>query len=133
MKYYMTTKNNRNNLWSPFSIFDDMFATGNVTPKRMHTDIVEKENQYVMSIELAGYNKDDIKLDYDNGYLTVSASRDAKEEENYIVRESHSTASRSYYVGDIDLASVKASYTNGVLQVTLPKEEVKKSTSITIE
>ncbi len=133
MKYYMTT-NRRNNYMTPVSLFDSFFGDKffGTSAKTMHTDIVDKGDNYDMLIEMAGYDKSKIALDYADGYLTVSATRDTDTE--YLRRESHTSCSRSYYVGDLQESQLKAKYDNGVLTVTLPKEQAtKKSTTITID
>ncbi len=135
MKYYMTT-NKRNNYMAPISLFDsffgDKFFGAGTNSRTMHTDIIDKGDNYSMLIEMPGYDKKNIALDYDNGYLTVSATRDSDAE--YLRRESYTSCSRSYYVGDLVESQLKAKYDNGVLIVTLPKEQpAKKSTSISID
>ena len=58
----------------------------------MKTDVKDKDGCYEIDIDLAGFKKDDIKMELENGYLTVSASKgmdnDKKDEDgNYIRRE----------------------------------------------
>ncbi len=133
MRYYMTT-NNRNNYMTPVSLFDSFFTDKFFTSssKAMRTDIVDSGDNYDMHIEMPGYSKSNIALDYDNGYLTVSATRDS--DSQYIRRESHTSCSRSYYVGDLEQSQLKAKYDNGVLVVTLPKNKpANKVTSIAID
>ena len=89
---------------------------------------------------MPGVSKENISIDYENGYVTIAAktnkSKDEKDKEgNYIRRERYSGFySRSYYVGDVDRESIKAKLDNGVLSIVVPKvkaEEQKKA--ITIE
>lgn len=96
----------------------------------MHTDIKESDNQYVLSVELPGFAKEDIKLAYDNGYLTISASRNETKEEKdgqgRIVHQERSSGacSRSFYLGEsIDRSLCKASHQDGVLTIVVPKGE----------
>ncbi|MBO4594307.1 MAG: Hsp20 family protein, partial [Clostridia bacterium] len=74
-------------------------------------------------------DKKDLNVSLSDGYLTVSAKREEKEENkhNYLRRERSFSCSRSYYVGD-DLSEedVKAKYENGVLTIDIPKKEEKK-------
>ena len=79
-----------------------------------------------------------ILVDVNDGYLTVSAKKEEKSEDEkhgYIRQERTASCSRNYYVGDIDEDNVKAKYDNGVLTVYVPKKEDKpeKSRTITIE
>lgn len=94
----------------------------------MKTDIKSDEKNYVMEIELPGIKKEDIDISLNNGYLTVKAKAEHQEKEgegkkNFIHRERFSgVASRSYYVGDVDEKSITASFNNGVLTLSFPKE-----------
>lgn len=94
----------------------------------MKTDITETDKAYTLEIDLPGFDKKDIKLDYENGYITVSASRSEKEEEkkSYIRRERSVSSSRSYYIGEVDENNVSAKFEGGVLTITVPKKEEEK-------
>ena len=63
-------------------MFDDFFNTSFVsTNNAMRTDIHENENGYTLDIELAGYKKEDVNIDLEDGYLTVSAKHETTDEE----------------------------------------------------
>ena len=137
MKNYLTRRNDD----FGFNFLDDAFGEffkptfyhGNGA---MPTDIKETENGYELSIGLAGYEKKDLSISLENGYLTVSAKREEKEENkhNYLRRERSFSCSRSYYVGDtVSEEDIKAKYENGVLTVDIPKEEEKKPKTTRIE
>ena len=93
----------------------------------MKTDVKEEDGNYTLEIELPGFSKENINLELDNGYLTISAKMvEAKEDDKkkYIRRERSYCSKRSYYVGDNVLEDdIKAKFNNGVLSVTLPKEK----------
>lgn len=113
------------------SLFDQVYKVNKVS---MRTDIIEKEKEFELKVDLAGYKKEDIALNYENGTLTISAKQEEKEcEGKYLCRERSSSVSRSYYVGDIDKSKVKANYSDGVLSVIIPKEKEEKCTSINID
>ena len=101
----------------------------------MRTDIKEKDKDYQLSIEMPGFKKDEIKVSLENGYLTVSAEKSEKEEEGkdtpkHLRRECRVSCQRSYYVGDkVEEENVKAKDENGLLQLTVPKEEPNKIAS----
>ena len=106
----------------------------------MKTDIKETENNYVLEVDLPGFDKKDITLELDNGYLSISAKREHKVEENnekkgnFIRRErSFGQFSRSFYVGDIKEEDIDAKLENGILTIKLPKEEKKEVKSNHIE
>ncbi len=117
-----------------FDVLDDVFNDSFFTKREsniMKTDIIEKENNYVLRIDLPGYKKEDIKLELNDDYLTVSASAtsesdDSNEKENYIHKERfYGKCSRSFYVGNISEEDISASFKDGILSVTFPKENVK--------
>ena len=119
------------------SLFDNIFFPyEHKENNMMKTDVKENENDYELQVEVPGVNKENISIDYENGYVTIAAktnkSKDEKDKEgNYIRRERYSGSySRSYYVGDVDRESIKAKLDNGVLSIIVPKakaEEQKKA------
>jgi HSP20 family protein len=102
----------------------------------MKTDISEEGNNYKMAIEIPGAKKEDIHVNLEDGYLTVRAETNKAVDEkdkkgNYIHRERYSgVVSRSYYVGDINEKTVNAAYKDGILELTFPKEEEKKTETV---
>lgn len=94
----------------------------------MKTDIKEFENNYLFEVDMPGYNKSDVTIDYDNGYLTVLAEKKETRNENdpkhkYIRKERFvGRTSRSFYVGDIDQKDISAKLENGTLVINVPKE-----------
>ena len=99
----------------------------------MKTDIREHENGYEVDIDLPGFKKDEISVQLEDGYLTVSASKglDKDEEDKkgrYIRRERYAGAmQRSFYVGDaITQDDIKAKYEHGILKLSIPKKEVQQ-------
>lgn len=135
----MKLVNRRNNFFD--SLFDDFFDFPSF-PRRdlMRTDIKKVGDNYQIDVELPGFNKEDIKINLDNGYLSISARRDESHEEKRddetIIRSEryYGEISRSYYVGDIDESSISAKYNNGILTVLLPAEgKTEKKKYITIE
>ena len=113
-------------------MFDEMFSPmvryRNVNT--MHSDIEEHEKDYLVSIDLPGFAKEDIKADIKDGYINISATRNADKSEKdkdgkYIYRERFiGTCQRSFYVGDgVTEEDIKAEFKDGVLKVTIPKKE----------
>lgn len=94
----------------------------------MKTDISETNNSYVLDIDLPGFDKEDIKIHLGENYLTVYAQREESaenrdENSKYIYQERHTgSCSRSFYVGNIKEEYITASYNNGTLTITIPKE-----------
>ena len=66
------------------NLFDDFFTDpvfNMTTTNRMSTDIKEKDNGYELAMEVPGFNKEDLKLDLEDGYLTISAEHNTTNEE----------------------------------------------------
>ena len=107
-----------------FDDFDDM----NVKPVNMKCDIYEKDGNYCIEMDLPGYDKKDIDINFDNKYLTITASKEEEEkdeEKNYIRRErSYGSYKRQFFLGDINEEEIKAEFNNGILKVVVPKKEV---------
>ena len=134
MKNYLIKNDGRNGLDVFDDVFDSFFKPMFYEEKfnTMKTDIKEDESSYVMDIEMPGFNKEDISVSLENGYLTISAEKKESKEENkhnYIRRERSCSLSRSYYVGDVKEDTIKAKYDSGILSVTIPKEQPKVQTS----
>ena len=118
-----------------FDLLGEMFADPFFTEhesKIMKTDIKEKTDKYLIGIELPGYQKENIKIDVEDGYLTVHAEinsdNEEKEEGKFVRRERYvGSCSRSFYVGnEVKSEDIKASYKNGILKIEVPKKEYKK-------
>lgn len=112
-------------------MFDDPFFTEHES-KIMKTDIKEKKDKYLIDVELPGYQKENIKIDVEDGYLTVHAEinsdKEEKEEGKFVRRERYvGSCSRSFYVGnEVKNEEIKASFKNGMLKIEVPKKEEKK-------
>lgn len=103
----------------------------------MKTDIREYQNKYLMEIDLPGLKKEDITINYENGYLTIKASKtiDLKAEV-YVRRERFfGEIKRSFFIGEKKEIDIKANYENGILTISFPKEDTpkKEKQNITIK
>ena len=121
-----------------FDLFDDMFRDpffNESESKLMKTDIKEKKDKYLIDIDLPGYDKDNIKIEIQDGYLTIHASinkeNDDEEKGKYVRKERYvGECSRSFYVGEnIKEEDIKAKFKNGTLTLEIPKKEEKKQLS----
>ncbi len=100
----------------------------------MKTDVKEKDDCYELEMDLPGFEKDEIQISLDDGYMTVNAikglDKDEKEKDSgkYIRRERYvGSCSRSFYVGeDITEEDIKAEFKHGILKLTVPKKDPKK-------
>ena len=98
----------------------------------MKTDVKETDTTYELDIDLPGFKKDEIKAELENGYLTISATKGANNDEQdkkgkYIRRERYAgTMQRSFYVGDdVTQEDIKAKFENGILRLSIPKKDAK--------
>ena len=124
-------------------LFDDPFFEGwrnmgqtsdpNLSTGLMNTDVRETDTGYAVDIDMPGFKKDDISLDLQNGYLTVSARRDGTHEDkddngHWLRRERYAgSCSRSFYVGeDMKDSDIHASYRDGTLRLEMPKPQARQ-------
>lgn len=128
------------------SLFDDAFFNDFFRPLTMREtgekvpaiDVHENDDAYSVSVDLPGVKKDDIKVNLENGILSVRAEtrREEKEEkEGKLIRQERHLGQflRQLSVGaDVDPSGVKASFTDGVLKLTLPKRPEHKAEGIDI-
>ncbi len=109
-------------------IFDNFDSTRN---NNMKCDIYEKDGDYHIEIDIPGFDKKDIKVECDNGYLTVTAKKDEEVEDktkNYIRRErNYGKYQRSFYIGDMDSNEIRAKFKHGMLKIIVPKVETKET------
>ena len=101
--------------------------------KPMRTDIYETNGVYLLEIELPGFSREDIQAELQKGYLTISASQNRRIEEGdeklHLVHQEryHGSYKRSFYVGEeLRQEDIKASFKDGILKLTVPKEVPKK-------
>ena len=109
----------------------------------MKTDVRETESGYEVDIDLPGFKKDEINIQLDNGYLSISAAKGLDKDEQdkegkYIRKERYAgSMSRSFYVGNaITQDDIKAKYESGILRLSVPKkaaEEIESAKRIAIE
>ena len=109
----------------------------------MKTDVRETDSDYEVDIDLPGFKKDEINIQLDNGYLSISAAKGLDKDEQdkegkYIRKERYAgSMSRSFYVGNaITQDDIKAKYESGILRLSVPKkaaEEIESAKRIAIE
>lgn len=108
----------------------------------MKTDVKEKDGGYELDIDLPGFKKEDVTIQLENGYLTITATKGLDKDESddktgYIRKERwFGNCSRSFYVGDsIRSEDIKAKMEDGILHMTVPKEtkQIPQRNTILIE
>ncbi len=132
-------RSNRN--VAPRGFFDDFTSDffkpffdgfGMVRPDQaMKVDVKDEGDRYTLEADMPGVNKDDLKVEVSNGTLTISADYDEKKEEKgeddkYLYRERRcGSMRRSFNVEGIREEDITAEFKDGVLKLTLPKQEAK--------
>ena len=109
----------------------------------MRTDIHEHDDHYDLDIDLPGFKKDEIELNLENGYLTVTAAKgldkDQTDKKGKVIRQERWAGSmrRSFYVGAaLTEEDIKAKFENGVLALNIPKKtapQIPEKKTILIE
>lgn len=111
----------------------DRALYGKHAQNMMKTDVKETDEGYEVDIDLPGFKKDEIQLELNNGYLTISTQKalekDEKNKKGRMLRQERyaGVMQRSFYVGEhITEEDVKASYESGVLHLVLPKKDAPR-------
>jgi len=114
------------------SFIEDVFAEGRNID--MKCDIYEQDNEYHIVADIPGVSKDNIKVEYEDGYVKVSVFKTEEKEDaskNYIRKERYSgVVERQFNVGNVDQNMIDASFENGTLKLKLP---IKAKTNKLIE
>ena len=116
-----------------FDTFDNFFSPFVRDNTALRTDIKEYPSYFLLEIEIPGISKSNVDLTVENGYLSVSFTKTDKndgsiDEWKYLSRERIVSATRSYYIGEVNDTEIKATYMDGVLYVHVPKRVDEKGT-----
>ncbi len=122
----------------PSRMFLDDFFDDLDKPKKfdkmMKCDIYEKDNSYVIEMDMPGAKKEDLTINLEKGYLTISfaSKKEEKEDKKYIHRErqSYTSCSRQFYVGDVEEEQINASFKDGILTIVVPHKLEKETKRI---
>jgi len=109
--------------------FDMFNMPYNKEKEYMKTDIYEADNKYILELDLPGIKKENIKVNYENGYLTITAEKNSlpARPDTYIRRERfYGQIKRSFYIGIKKENDLKAKYSEGILTISFPKEDAYK-------
>lgn len=104
--------------------FDDFMIKNSRSPTY---DVIENESQYTIEMHLSGYKKKDLKLDVEDGMLIVSGERKEKEDTKYNFKgSSYGSFKNSFTLPkDVSVDKIDAEYVDGVLNITIPKDQEK--------
>lgn len=114
--------------------FDDMLDDFKMD-ERMKCDIYEKDNVYYVEADIPGYDKNDIKLEFNKGSLSIIAEINRETTENdkkYLRRERkyYGKIERSFYLGDVDEEAIEATFNNGILKISIPKRQEEETRKV---
>lgn len=124
-------RRHRRDFYNPFRMmenFEKNFWGGNGLTD-FKTDIRDQGDSYLLEAELPGFQKEELNVEIDGNYLTISAERHSESEEkdeqgNYLRRErSYGSFSRSFDISNVKADQISAAYDNGVLKLTMPKKD----------
>ena len=110
------------------SIFDN-FLEDSDNFDMMKCDVYEKDGAYHIEADIPGFKKEDIQVECEDGYVTISAEKHSEQEEKdenkkYIKRERvYGKTTRKFYVGEVDSEKIQAEFKDGILELVIPKEE----------
>lgn len=120
----LTPYERRNDIWGAFRDFEDIFFRGS-SSAGCKTDIRDMGDRYVLESELPGFDKEEIGVELNGDYLTITAQRncgDDEQKDSYIRKErSVCSYQRSFNISGCVSDGIEAEYKNGVLKVTCPK------------
>jgi HSP20 family protein len=120
-------------------LFDAFFGQSDRTGRRWvpAMDLVEAGDHFVLKADLPGLKDEDVKIEVQDGTLTISGERQAEHEASeggwYRIERSFGSFSRSLTLPEhVDASAISASFHDGVLDVRIPKPEERKPQRIEI-
>lgn len=111
------------------SDFFNKFFGESVYPQ---VDIKEKNDQYEFTVDLPGFSKEDLEVEYRDGYLEIRGNKEQNQETEekdgrYIRKErSYGAFKRSFYIGEIEEKKISGAFREGILTLNVPKSEEKE-------
>lgn len=133
----IVSRNGHGSEWVFPSIIDDFFGFRNPISyvDEYRYDFIESDDKYEITLELPGLTKDNIKIEYQDSLVSISAEKKYEEsgKKVYGTRE-YKKISRSFRLPDnSDVDGSEASYENGVLKINIPKAKKERSRQIQIK
>lgn len=117
----------------PMQLIDE-----NILPADIRVDVSENDKEYLVSAEVPGARKQDIRVNVDGNYVSISADIKKEQEEKHgrsLMRETyHGTVSRGFTLGsDVDDKAATAKLDDGVLRLILPKRAGSATRTLEIQ
>ncbi len=119
-------------------MFESPFSRASMDVSAPKVDVVDREGEILVRAELPGFKKEEIDLSMNESTVTIKASHESEQEdqdEDYHRREiSRSYVSRTVSLpAEVDGDNAKASFTDGMLELTVPKVAASKRKKVDIE
>lgn len=107
---------------------DDFFPIRSLQRDTFKLDVKEEGNSFIIEADMPGLKKEEILLNYQDGYLSIIVEREEKkddEQKNYVHRERRYTSmKRSINLGDLEMDQIEANLKDGILTIKAPKASV---------
>jgi len=120
------------------NLFDEIFDDNlDISSQKSPThDVIENDDEFIIEMELAGVKKDDVSIETENGALTIETERKRDETLKYNRKEMYGGKFKKSFTlpDDVSTDEIKASMSDGILTVSIPKsvDDAKKKKLITI-
>lgn len=136
MTSFLVRQNALNRVFEPFFSrfnFDDELSNGAWAPP---VDVAEDADKIFVRVEVPGMNEKDLKVNYEDGLLTISGERsfEKKDDRNYHrIERSYGSFVRNFTLPrSVDVSKIAAAYRNGILEIEIPKLEESKPRQIQV-
>ncbi len=111
-------------------LFNEDFNGGSMSTFSPKVDIAETDKEFEIQLHVPGMNKSDFNIDLNKDQITISGERKFEKEKNeknfHSVESYYGSFNRTFYLPDvINKDKVDATYQDGILTITLPKDELK--------
>ncbi|MCF8192008.1 MAG: Hsp20/alpha crystallin family protein [Burkholderiales bacterium] len=131
--------------FDPFADLDDMFRGLMLRPIRLEApspqiriDVTENDGAYTVHAEIPGVKRDEIRVDVDGNTISIAAEvhreKDKKGDRMIRCERSCGSMTRTFTLPhEVDQVGAKAHYSDGVLELTLPKRSRSRPSAIAIQ
>ena len=122
----------------PYSIFDDFFSGGSMGGSASYmpaVNVSEKAGRFEIEVSAPGFNKEDFKVEAENGVLRISCEHkeETKEEDKQFLRRefSYGSFARSFTLPEnVKAEDIVARYENGILAINIPKKQEEEKPAV---
>jgi len=113
--------------WIDDFFSDDFFPVRSLRHDTFKVDVKEEADAYIVEADMPGVKKDEVHLEFHEGYLSIGIEKEEKKDEEnkqYVHRERRQCSMhRSLYLGDLDFDQIEAKLQDGILTIKAPKAQ----------